>query len=289
MGFSFTALFATATAPDGPPAAELAGTWVPTRTSEWYNRNPGKHSWRGKAAHTKMTYGSDGKGTGWVGEFWVIVEAVKLAENQFSATAKVPATFWSASDGNLTLLSDGTLEARYPSNGIIEYWKREGTSSTTRASTSSKESVARNSSSGPSRQLTLIFRKAFNSPLIPYHWALEIGSDIYEVNGAMAVYGPKGVIAASSLAQVGPSAGTNRSQYEGYIVLRDKRTTKSAGEIEVFCQSWVKRHPFYKFEGPNCQTFAEDLFTFCCGENLPYAKVGDLKAGPEKDPNVVWM
>ena len=31
---------------------------------------------------------------------------------------------WWGNDGNLTVLDDGTLHVRYPSNGIVEYWTR---------------------------------------------------------------------------------------------------------------------------------------------------------------------
>ena len=67
------------------------------------------------------------------------------------------------------------------------------------------------------------------------------------------------------------------------------RTTKSDREIEQFSKHWVRKHPIYNPAGPNCQTYAEDLFVFLTGENLPFNKAGDLKRGPEFDERMVWM
>lgn len=47
--------------------------------------------------------------------------------------------------------------------------------------------------------------------------------------------------------------------------------------------------------GPNCQTFTEDLFTFLCGQNLPFAKSANRLetfgrgAGPEHHPLTQWL
>merc|ERR1711991_924896 len=101
----------------------LAGEWIPTRANEWTNRNIGvKHSVRATFPNTKMTYQRNGTGKGWVGDLYVKVSVNKLAPGHYNGKARVPALFWSASDGNFTILSNGTLEVRYPSNGIKEYW-----------------------------------------------------------------------------------------------------------------------------------------------------------------------
>merc|ERR1712093_756891 len=78
------------------------------------------------SSHTKVTYDGQGRGTGRVGELTVQYSVSQIAEGQFTATAIVPSLLWSATDGNLTLHRDGTLEVQYPSNGIVEYWRRVG-------------------------------------------------------------------------------------------------------------------------------------------------------------------
>jgi len=86
---------------------------------------------------------------------------------------------------------------------------------------------------------------------------------------------------------------TRLSQFEGLCDF-GKYTDKTEGEIEDFSREWVRRHPIYRIEGPNCQTYAEDLFTFCTGENLPFAKsVSRLTSsggtGPENHPGMAWL
>jgi len=101
---------------------DLAGEWLPVRHDEWYNRLPGKHSQRARASATKMTYDSSGKGSGWVGEVFVDVQARCIAPGQYNAEFQVRASSktlpWEANDGRLTLLEDGTLQVQYPSTGI---------------------------------------------------------------------------------------------------------------------------------------------------------------------------
>ena len=124
-----------ATAAPGPSAGmggpcDLEGEWVPCRHSEWANRRIVatsplvSHADRARAAHTKKTYDAQGRGHGRVGELIVTYSVSTIAPGQYTATAKVPLLLWSATDGNLTLHEDGTLEVRYPSNGIVEYWRR---------------------------------------------------------------------------------------------------------------------------------------------------------------------
>jgi hypothetical protein len=43
--------------------------------------------------------------------------------------------------------------------------------------------------------------------------------DIYELNGAVGIYGPNGVIACNSAALTGPAAGTKLKQFEGILDL----------------------------------------------------------------------
>ena len=105
---------------------DLAGIWLSTRCSEWTNNNIGSHKTRARMPNTKMTYRTDGKGEGWVGDLYVFVAARPNGPGRYVAKGVIKLV-WSASDGELTL-SDGNnaLQVRYPSNGIVEYWRREG-------------------------------------------------------------------------------------------------------------------------------------------------------------------
>eukprot|EP00943_MAST-04B_sp_MAST-4B-sp1_P008119 g8119.t1 len=243
-----------------------------------------------------MTYSSNGSGKGWVGELFVKVKVHKLAPRNFNGRASVPALFWSANDGNFTLLPDGTLQVEYPSNGILEYWKRKdvkGRQLLQKALSEERREEERRKRHclKPSRPIMLLFRKVdwFG---ITWHWALGIGNtpSIYEVNGAMAITGPKGTITGiPSTSNEAAISGTKMNQFKGYIRLQGRTTKKTDEEIENFCITWCKRHPVYKPLGPNCQTFVEDLHIFLCGKNLEFHQVGNLKRGPEASPNVTWI
>lgn len=304
MGAAATIVDTVTTRSDSGGNCDLAGTWRPTRASCWYNRvHLGKHADRARMASTYLVINSDGSGNADVGGAQVKYKnIIRLAPGQYMATASITLLLWSANDGNFTLLEDGTLEVRYPSSGITEYWQREdgrGREILANARRSSQEEAShsqksQNTSTGSNiRPVRLVMRRVTGIRLIPWHWGIQVGDDIYELNGSIAIYGPKGVIAANSPLMVGPTNGTRLSQFDGYLDLqfngRSKSTRKSSDEIETFSKQWVKAHPIYRVEGPNCQTYAEDLYTFLCGENLPYAKVGDLKPGPEKDARVVWL
>jgi len=251
----------------------------------------------------------------------VVYKTTNLAPGKWSATATVPQTMWQANDGHLTLLPNGTLEVRYPSNAIVEYWQREdgrGAELANRLQVASATPAApvvprHRRSEQCYRGVYLIIRKAFGNEKIPYHWAIgieeELGSEydnlqIYEVNGSMGVYGPRGLIAASSPMLCGPISGTRLDQFEGILDLnlgiRTKLgtlgkgralTQKTHNDIVKFTREWVLRHPIYKFEGPNCQTYTEDLFNFLTGCNLAYPKIAELQwqVGPEADARTVWI
>jgi len=286
-----------------PPAGtggpcDLAGEWVPCRQDEWRNRNIGpSHKSRAVAAHTKVTYDVQGRGHGRVGELSVQYSVSTIAPGQFTATAKVPQLLWVATDGNLTLHRDGTLEVQYPSNGILEFWRRadgRGPEPLHRMRASSPIQ-----SPGPFRPLKLVIRHFGPGSILgcnrdlQWHWGLAVGQEsaCYEVAGSMAVVGPAGLVAASS-----PLATKTKpislSQYDAFLPL-PQTTQKSDGEIQDFVRQWVRKHPIYNVFGPNCQTFAADLFTFLCGENLPLSKsasrLDTFVAGPEHDPSTQWL
>mmetsp|Transcript_103001 Transcript_103001/g.300515 ORF Transcript_103001/g.300515 Transcript_103001/m.300515 type:complete len:310 (-) Transcript_103001:258-1187(-) len=281
---------------------DLAGEWLPVRHSEWYNRLPGKHSQRARSSSTKMTYDCHGKGSGWVGEVFVNVQAHPLAPGQYSAKFQVRTSLktapWSASDGRLTLLEDGTLQVQYPSYGIREYWRRaNGCGAQPRAAheDSSDESSPDEATTKNQRKIKMVFRHFGSAEIgLLWHWGLSIEDSIYEVNGAMAVMGPKGVVAASSPFM--KPVCTNLLQFDGYLDL-SQTTHKSDEEIEEFSRRWVKLHPRFSALGPNCQTYSEDLFAFLTGDNLPFARFADKVVGPrgntlmspERDPNTVWL
>jgi len=303
---------------------DLAGEWLPVRHDEWYNRLPGKHSQRARASSTKMTYDSSGKGSGWVGEVHVDIQACTIAPGRYSAKFQVRASSktlaWSANDGHLSLLEDGTLQVQYPSYGIREYWRhadgrgvqilreaREHASARTLLSSRSSSKYANETSSfatecfnEEARTIKLVFRH-FGDSLgakksgYLWHWGLQVDDSIYEVNGAMAVMGPNGIVAASS--PLAKKIHTNITQFHGYLDL-PQVTQKTDKEIEDFSCRWVKLHPVYNALGPNCQTYAEDLFTFLTGEDLPFAKTADKVVGlggsralegPEMNPSAVWL
>ena len=286
----------------GAPGSDLKGTWLPTKHSLWYNRNIGKHSKRAEDPKTRRVFNEAGsKAEGWVGEVYVYLSSVcQLAPGQYTCTASVPTRLWAATDGNMTLLENGKiLELRFPSNAIVEYWRREDGGSVVGRRKTEGDVPSSHSDGYMEYALTLCLRRVTGIREIPYHWGLAIGCemrDIYEMNGAMAIYGPGGVIATNNVigGLTGPRKGTKLSQFDARLVLtrpdgKKYGTRRQAGEIEAFCRQWVVRHPIYSPAGPNCQTFVEDLFTFCTGENLPFHKVGDLKRGPEFDERVHWM
>lgn len=282
--------------PGGGPC-DLAGAWVPIRHDEWRNWNLGSHKARARAPNTKVTYNSQGQGSGWVGEFYLQYSVTTVAPGQYTAIAKT--MLWKATDGNLTLLQDGTLKVEYPSNGIIEYWRRAGGGGAVSATAST--STPPRISSTPARPIKLILRHfGYGSPFgsstdINWHWGIAVGHEdhCYEVQGSMVVLGPKGAIAASSPFAVNTKP-TDLSQFDAYLALPQK-TDKSDKEIETFSRQWVSKHPVYNVLGPNCQTYAEDLFTFLCGLNLPFPKSASRVntygrgEGPEHHPSTHWL
>jgi len=305
---AFIKTFAADTSSQALPF-DLAGEWLPVRHDEWYNRLPGKHSKRARAAATKMTYDSDGKGSGWVGEVYVDVQARTIGPGRYSAGFKVRASSktlpWEANDGHLTLLEAGTLQVQYPSHGIREYWRHAGGCGAEILQKARKLHSAMNQSipqtttksTTPRRNIQLVFRhfgSSKNDGLF-WHWGVSVGDSIYEVNGAMAVMGPNGIVAASS-PFVNP-VRTKLNQFHGYLDL-PQTTKKTDAEIEEFSRRWVKQHPAYMPLGPNCQTYADDLFAFLTGEDLPFAKTADkvvgknggsVLQGPEAHPRAVWL
>jgi hypothetical protein len=285
----------------GPPGCGLEGSWVAIRHKEWKNRNIGSHSMRAAMPQTKMTYDTYGNGKGWVGELYVKVTARTLARGQFNAMARVPALFWSANDGSLTILPDGTLKVCYPSNGIVEYWKRgddcgrkllQTALSEPRAAPRAVQKIEVSPQQN-SREVMLLFRRV-DSFGIAWHWALGVKKSggypsIYEVGGFMAIIGPNGLICGNPWPSSALAVGTKTKQFHGWILLKDRSTTKTDAEIEDFCRRWCRNHPVYNMLGPNCQTFAEDLHIYLTGRNLEFYKFGDLKTGPEASTDAVWL
>jgi hypothetical protein len=282
----------------GQPPLDLAGSWLPIRHSEWKNRNIGKkHSERAAMPKTKVTYKETGSGEGWVGDLYVYYKVMCLAPGQYSAKAKIPILLWEAKDGNLTVLDDGTLEVRYPSNGIVEYWRRgDGVNqlavlSSSRSSWNDNRKAQQAEPSRSSRSIKIVFRKAGYLG-IAWHWGIAIGDSIYEVGGSMAVLGPRGVVRATGPVVSSARSGTKLSQFKGYVQNIEGTTYASHStdeEIEDFVKVWVTKHPMYNPAGPNCQTFTEDLFVFLTGKNLPFAKFADLSRGPEASADTVWI
>jgi hypothetical protein len=240
--------------------------------------------------NTKMTYTSSGSGKGWVGELWVTVQVWKLAKGQYSSKAKVPALFWSASDGNMMLLPDGILQVRYPSNGIVEYWQRPGQTQ----GQLSREVPEPTAVAHEVRALVLVLRRVDGLGLA-WHWGLGVGYtsslSIYEVAGAdNAIVGPRGTVCGLPLPGKAAWSGTRINQFAGYIELpRDRLTSKTDSDIESFCRQWRQRHPVYNAAGPNCQTFTDDLHIFLTGQPLEFHKFIDGKRGPEKSSSMVWL
>merc|ERR1712159_317916 len=189
------------------------------------------------------------------GELTVQYSVSQIAEGQFTATASVPSLLWSATDGNLTLHRDGTLEVQYPSNGIVEYWRRADG-----APTRHRQPRQARSSALPSRPIKLVIRHfGPGSPLgsstdLGWHWGLAIGDEnaCYEVAGSMAVIGPNGILAASSplATNIKP---THLRQYDAFLSL-PQTTQRTDAEVKDFCRQWVRNHPIYNVLGPNCQT-----------------------------------
>merc|ERR1712093_33807 len=108
-----------------------------------------------------------------------------IAPGQYTATAKIPwdvGMGWIATDGNLTLLADGTLHVQYPSGGVIEYWRRSdgrGTQLLREAQLGAQASIDLSRSPRP---LKLAIRHfAPSNPLgsldLCWHWALCVGKE----------------------------------------------------------------------------------------------------------------
>ena len=129
-----------------------------------------------------------------------------------------------------------------------------------------------------------------NAMGIGWHWALALGDSIYEVGGLpMAIIGPRGVICGiPTPGHKGARHGTKLDQFHGYIEMQDS-SHRTDTEIDQFSRDWVKRHPIYNALGPNCQTFTEDLYVYLTGKNLGFSKFADLKSGPERAANAVWI
>lgn len=233
-----------------------------------------------------------------MGELSVHYSISTIAHGQFTSTATVPLLLWSASDGKLTLHKDGTLEVQYPSNGIVEFWRRaDGTcGGRSRYDDGQYESA---NGQAEQRPVKLVLRHFGPGSLLGssgdlgWHWGLAVGDECYEVQGSMVVLGPKGVVAASS-PFASNTAPTHLSKYDALLAL-PQTTRKSDREIEEFTRQWVRTHPTYNLFGPNCQTFAEDLFTFLCGQKLPFSmsasRLGSFGrgAGPESHPATEWL
>lgn len=259
---------------------DLAGEWLPCRHDEWRNRAAwiGSHKDRARRTRTKVTYLPNGHGSGAVGEFNLSYEVTTVAPGRYTATAKIPwgiGMGWIATDGNLTLLPDGTLHVQYPSGGVIEYWHRADGRGAENLRAAQREAQGTTDMSQPSRPLKLAIRHfGPNNPLssvdLCWHWAICVGEELacFEVQGSMIVLGPKGIVAASSPMTMKWSP-THLSQYDGVLSM-PQTTLKSDEEIVRFTKQWVQTHPIYHIPGPNCQTYAEDLFTFLTGSSLPF-------------------
>ena len=292
---------------------DLAGEWKPCRKGQWKNNVAWGHAARARAAHTRLNFRPDGSGTAVIGELKGLSYKVTcVAAGQYTGSAKWGLGLgWSASDGNYTLEQCGTLKVEFPSSGVTEYWERtdgQGSAIYARAHAKAAAKAVRKDvwkavttgATATRRPIKLVMRHfGPGDPLgssrdLFYHWGLAVGDEsaCYEVAGSMVIIGPSGCVAASSL--LGSTKRTALSQFDAYLTL-SQTTTKTNGEVEDFSRRWVKRHPTYHITGPNCQTYAEDLFTFCTGENLPFdmsserMRKGGRGYGPEKHPNVVWL
>ena len=267
---------------------------------------------------TKMTYDSQGNGRGWVGEHKITAKIRTIAPGQYSGRAATFMGLWSANDGNWTVQSDGILRVHFPSNGITEYWYREdGQGKENLVKAQAKQGVAlfreashddyddcnlpvATATLAVARPLMVLFRK-IDRMGIGWHWALGIGEpqsnpSIYELGGMVAIKGPKGIVhetVANKMARrvaTWPNAsGTKMDQFQGFVIMKNQSTLRTDDEVESFSKQWVIDHPIFNPMGPNCQTFTEDVYIYCTGQNLQFNKIGDLKSGPEKSKDVVWL
>ena len=85
---------------------------------------------------------------------------------------------------------------------------------------------------------------------------------------------------------------THLRQFDAFLSL-PQTTQRTDAEVKDFCRQWVRNHPIYNVLGPNCQTFAEDLFSYLCGQNLPFSKsacrIDRCGPGPEHHPSTQWI
>lgn len=77
-----------------------------------------------------MHIDSNGNGAGQSGGYRVRFNATYVGPGRYAVTAHIPGLFgsklWKANDGSIQALADGTMKVMYPSNGIVEYWRRAG-------------------------------------------------------------------------------------------------------------------------------------------------------------------
>ena len=193
------------------------------------------YSARAKMPVTKMTYDGNGNGKGWVGEVHVTVILTKLARGHYSATAKA-GLFWKGNDGNYTLKSDGTLEARYPSSGIKEYWKRASGSRSSAPPAAARAPLKPSPvQGGPSRNIRVFFRKV-DALGVAWHWALGVGTTgIQYLRWAECYYGyywPKRCCNRRSYLGT-CSTPRSRRPVSSYVHMTGKTTRRTDVELET--------------------------------------------------------
>lgn len=98
------------------------------------------------------------------------------------------------------------------------------------------------------------------------HWAVKVGNTWYEIAGAgKSGKGQRNIVRVSY--------GGDKSKGGAVIVGCSVGTTERDDEdIESFNDRWLKKHPTYKALWGNCQIYARELVTYCCGLSVAWPK-----------------
>lgn len=90
------------------------------------------------------------------------------------------------------------------------------------------------------------------------HWAVKVGYTWYEISGAGKGKGKKNIV----LVSYGGSFSERGAEIVGTSV---GKTRRDDDDIKKFNDRWLRKHPKYNALWGNCQIYARELVTFCCG------------------------
>jgi len=99
---------------------------------------------------------------------------------------------------------------------------------------------------------------------VAHHWAVKVGSKWYEVEGA----GKRGSGKPNNIVVSHGRSSKGGAQQVCWV----GETDKDFEDISIFNDRWLDKHPKYNYMLDNCQQYAHDLVTFCCGSSVTWPK-----------------